>query len=218
MPSFESRLDEALGGDAAAVRELVAAFTPVIQARAVNALVRRGGKMGRDPRQELGDLVQDVLLLLFRDDGRVLRGWNAEKGLGLLGYVGLVATREIGQIVRSGRRSPWALEPWADDALEDAAGGGGDAEAAAGSRDMFDRLYERLAKELAPNALDLFRMLVVESLPIAEVCAQTGLSVDALYSWRSRLLKRARQLLAQMNDTPRPGFTRSPPMQREEGT
>src|SRR5438477_652075 len=105
-------LERALAGERSAVRELVAAFTPVIQARAARALVRgRGGGRGRDPRQELGDLVQDVLLLLFRDDERILRAWRPERGLSLLNYVGLVAEREVRQIAESGRRSPWSLDP-----------------------------------------------------------------------------------------------------------
>ncbi len=195
-------LSRALGGDADAVRELVAAFTPVVQARAARALSRSGRGRGRDPRQELGDLVQDVLLMLFRNDGQVLRTWRADGGLSLVSFVGLVAEREVGHIARSGRRSPWALDPADDAAIERAAPPVESAEAQVGSRDLFDRVHERLASELSESGLQLFRLLVVEELPVADVCAQTGLSADAVYTWRSRLLRRARAVVEELSHLP----------------
>jgi RNA polymerase sigma-70 factor (ECF subfamily) len=201
---LEPALRRALEGDGTAVRALVGAFTPVIQARAARALVRRGRGQGRDPRQELEDLAQDILLMLFRDDARVLRAWQAERGLSLLNYVGLVAEREVGHIARSGRRSPWALDPAEESEIERAAGAGSGPEGLVGSRDMFDRLVAHLREELHERAMELFRLLIVEELPVADVCAMTGLSTDAVYTWRSRLLKRARILLEEMSQSPPP--------------
>jgi RNA polymerase sigma factor (sigma-70 family) len=197
-------LERALRGDIDAVRALVASFTPVIQARAARALTRSGKGRGRDPRQELADLVQDVLLMLFRSDGQVLRTWRADGGLSLVSFVGLVAEREVGHIARSGRRSPWALDPADDAELERVAPRVESAEAQVGSRDLFDRVHERLQDELSDSALNLFRLLVVEELPAADVCAQTGLSADAVYTWRSRLLRRARELIAELSQMPDP--------------
>jgi RNA polymerase sigma-70 factor (ECF subfamily) len=209
-------LPRALAGDVAAVRELVAAFTPVIQARAARALVRRGGAKGRDARQELADLTQDVLLLLFKDDGRILRGWQAERGLSLVNFVGLVAEREVAHIARSGRRSPWSLDPSEDSELERAAPPVASAEGVAVTRDLFDRLHARLQEEMHEKALELFRLLVVEELPAPEVCAITGLSTDAVYTWRSRLLKRSREILSEIAREPAQGSVASRP--RPEGS
>ncbi len=207
-------VERALAGDSEAVRKVIAAFTPVIQARAARALVRAGKGRGRDARQELADLVQDLLLLLFRDDGRILRAWRAERGLSLLNYVGLVAEREVRQIARSGRRSPWSLDPSEDSALERAAPQVASAESAVASRDLLDRLYARLEDELHEKALELFRLLVVEELPAPDVCAMTGLSSDAVYTWRSRLLRRAREILAELA----PGSDPAQPIPDRSGT
>jgi DNA-directed RNA polymerase specialized sigma24 family protein len=204
--SIESLLTAALRGDPSAIRAMVAAFTPVIQARAARALVRRGGAAQRDPRQELGDLTQDVLLLLFRDDARTLRGWQASRGLSLLNYIGLVAEREVGHIARSGKRSPWALEPAEGAELEGAASHTSGPESDVGSRQLFDRLHARLAEELNPRAMDLYRMLVLDDASIVDVSETTGLSADAVYAWRSRLLKRARQLLLEIQGSSPPEF------------
>jgi DNA-directed RNA polymerase specialized sigma24 family protein len=211
MPAPESLLASALAGEPSAVRAMVAAFTPVIQARAARALVRSGRGAARDARQEVGDLTQDVLLLLFREDARVLRAWQPERGLSLLNYVGLVTEREVGHIARSGRRSPWALGPAGDAELDLAPSLASGPESEVGSRDLFDRLHTRLAEELQPRAMDLYRLLVIDEAPIVDVCAATGLSADAVYAWRSRLLKRARQLLEELQTFPVSESTRSKP-------
>jgi RNA polymerase sigma-70 factor (ECF subfamily) len=195
-------LQLALKGDAEAIRSLVASFTPVIQARAARALVRSGRGRGRDARQELADFVQEVLLLLFRNDGHVLRSWRAERGLSLVNFVGLVAEREAVHIARSGRRGPWALDPADVAELERIGPPVASPEGPVGSRDLFDRVYERLEEELSPTALHLFRLLVVEELPRSEVCAMTGLSADAVYAWRSRLLRRTRELVVELSRGP----------------
>jgi DNA-directed RNA polymerase specialized sigma24 family protein len=203
-PDLTSHLGRALAGDEGAIGALVTGMTPVIQARAARALMRggRGRGQGRDVRQELADLVQDVLLLLFREDGRILRAWRSDGGLSFLNYVGLVAEREVGQIARSGRRSPWALDPAEQADIEQASASIESPEGATASREVFDRLIARLEGELHENALYLFKLLVVEELPAAEVCALTGLSTDAVYTWRSRLLRRARELLTELSRMP----------------
>lgn len=204
-PDLRQTLEAALEGQRQAIGELVATLTPVIQARAARALARSGRGRGRDARQELSDLVQEVLLLLFRHDAQVLRGWKPTGGLSLVNFVGLVAEREVGHIARSGRRSPWALDPTEETALERAAPAVASAEAGVGARDLFERVHERLQVELSDQALQLFRLLVIEELPAAEVGTITGLSADAIYTWRHRLLRRARQLLTELSSVPESG-------------
>src|SRR5688572_8174579 len=81
----------ALGGDAAALRRIVATMTPVIRARVGRVLLRRGMFAAGDGPERLQDLVQDVFMELFRDDARVLRAWNPARGLSLANWVGLIA-------------------------------------------------------------------------------------------------------------------------------
>jgi DNA-directed RNA polymerase specialized sigma24 family protein len=209
-PPVESLLAPALQGDPSAVQAMVAALTPIIQARAARALVRKGGPWQRDLRQELGDLTQDVLLLLFREDARILRAWEPSRGLSLLNYVGLVAEREVGHIAQSGKRNPWALDPTEASELEDTACSTAGPESDVGSRQLFDRLHARLAEELNPRAMELYRLLVVEDAPIAKVSERLGLSADAVYAWRSRLLKRARQLLVELQTPSSSEFAPTP--------
>lgn len=194
-----SVLHRGLAGDAGALGALVAAFTPIVQARAARALARRAA--GRHVRQEVEDMTQEVLCLLFQNDGKILRAWDAARGLSLLNYVGLVAEREVGHVLASGRRSPWTLDPTDSVELEAAAGAESSVEERMASQELFDRIHARLRDELSPKGLELFRLLVTEEVSFDDAAAISGLSAGALYTWRSRLLKRARELRDEIEGT-----------------
>jgi RNA polymerase sigma-70 factor (ECF subfamily) len=111
----------ALTGDPTALTELVAVLTPVIQARVARTLLARRHRLagGRDVRQEVEDLSQDVFLTLFSRDARVLRDWQPGRGLSLESFVGLVAERQVLSFLCSGRAEmsgnvPQARSPWKD--------------------------------------------------------------------------------------------------------
>lgn len=191
-------LNGALARDTARTTALVRALAPVVQVRVARALVGRG-KGGRSVREEVSDLTQDVLCTLFADDARVLRSWDKERGLSLRNFVGLVAERHVTHVFRSGRKNPWKDEPIADVDLARHAGATVSPEAAVVSRDTFGHLWKRLAAELSPRGLELFRVLVVEERPVEDVCREMQMQSDAVYAWRSRLLKRARALLAELS-------------------
>jgi RNA polymerase sigma-70 factor (ECF subfamily) len=198
------------GDDAAALRRLVHRLRPVVQARVARKLLvfRDRGAPGRDVRQEVEDLTQEVFLVLFADDARILRGWQAERGLSLENYVGLVAERQAVSLLRTKRRSPWSADPTLAGELErldqlEAGAAEPSAERAAVARDTLGRLLDRLSQELSPLGRQLFELLLVDEVPMAEAAARTGLSSDALYTWRSRLRKLARRILGELSE-PRP--------------
>jgi len=152
-------------------------------------------------RQEVEDLTQEVFLALFADGARVLRSWRPDRGLSLENFIGLVAERLAVSILRSPRRSPWSGDPTLDETL-DAFGTDPSAEREAVSRDTLARLLDRLTEELSPLGRQLFDLLLVQEVPVAEATARTGLSSDAIYTWRSRLRRVARRLLAELSEPP----------------
>jgi RNA polymerase sigma-70 factor (ECF subfamily) len=193
-------IERALMGDEAAIRGLVDALTPVIQARVTRGLRRRSGGRGRDVAQEVEDITQEVFVALFDDDGRTLRAWDPSRGLSLANFVGMVAERQVASILRTGRRSPWTEDPTADDALDHSAGASPGPELRVVSRELFATIVRRLRDELSPRGLELFYMAVVEELPVDVVCAQLGMQPDAVYAWRSRIAKRVRRIAAELDD------------------
>jgi RNA polymerase sigma-70 factor (ECF subfamily) len=194
-------LGQALTGDSTALTRLVSLLTPVIQARVARTLLTRRFRLagGRDVRQEVEDLSQEVFLALFSRGGRVLRAWEPERGLSLENFVGLVAERQVLSFLRSSRRNPWPEETsLAEDELDTETEDSGPEETAA-SREHLALLLDRLREEVSPLGWRLFQLLFVQELSQPEVEAASGLSADAVYAWRSRLRRVARKLLAEMS-------------------
>lgn len=205
---------EALAGDRDALARLVAVLTPVIQARVARTLLARQSCLGagRNVRQEVEDLTQEVFLSLFEKDGHVLRSWKAGLGLSLENFVGLVTERRVISSLRSGKRNPWKEEPVPDEDLEGPSSDPGPEEIAE-IREQLHLLLDRMREELSPLGWHLFELLFVEERSVPETMADTGLSADAVYAWRSRLRRLAKDLLAELS-----GKTEPARKTRKDGT
>jgi DNA-directed RNA polymerase specialized sigma24 family protein len=171
---------DALAGDQLALTRLVASLTPVVQARVARTLLARRASRagGRNLRHEVEDLSQEIFLALFASGGRVLRSWRAERGLSLESFVGLVSERHVVSFLRSGRRNPW--------------------------REQLGLLLERLQRTLSPLGRQVFELLFVQELSLPEAMARSGLSADAVYAWRSRLRRAAREAMAELSKSGSP--------------
>ena len=190
----------ALAGDQTALNRLVAKLTPVIHARVSRTLLARRSFLAnrRDLRQDIEDQTQEVFLKLFARDGHVLRSWQAERGLSLENFVGLVAKRQAISFLR--RLWPWKGDsPLAEDEI-DIVAPCRDPEVVAESRELLSCLLDRLHEKLSPLGWQLFQLLFVQDLSPAEVQKKTGLSAVAVYAWRSRLPRLARKLQAEMSE------------------
>lgn len=195
-------VQRALAGEAGALERLVAVLTPVVQARVARTLLlrRRGASEGRNVRQEVEDLSQDIFLLLFAEGAKVLRSWQPGRGLTLANFVGLVAERRTASVLRSGRRSPWQEDPTLPADLDRATAPESGPEEITASREQLRLLLHRLTEELSPLGRHLFDLLFVRELAIPDIVARTGLNPDAVYAWRSRLRRLARRLLAENSE------------------
>lgn len=217
-------LDATLAGQPGPTRELVKRLAPVVQARVARVLVRRRGARGRDVRQEVEDLAQEVFAALFADGARTLRAWDPARGLSLVSFCGLVAERETASILRSGRRSPWTEAATELEELERELEHVVPAEAVVATRERLAIVVDRLRDALSPRGLELFQRLVVEEESVATVCEATGLSADAVYAWKSRILKVVRKLVTDVAQSepalvasgPHPSRRRTPSMDEEK--
>lgn len=169
-------------------------LTPIVEAR-VARLLRRRRPDGRDTRQELPDLVQQVFVALLENDARILRTWAPERGMSLENFVGLVAEREVLSIFRSGRRTPF------DRATEELPETLGDStlDARTLSKELLMHLVDQIRTELSPQGLVLFERIVVQEEPPATIASSLGMSLDAIYAWRSRLLRRLRAIASELH-------------------
>ena len=190
----------AVARDRKATHELVGQLSPVIQARAARALVRRRSSAGgRDARQEIKDLTQHVLMVLFAEGGRTLLRWDPEGGASLVNFVGVIAEREIASILRSRRRSPWGEEPTEDGDLAELNTIDPGHEERAISKDLLRVALDRVRERLNERGLEMFYWIVIDGHTVDEVCALAGMKPDAVYAWRSRLAKLLRDIAAEIS-------------------
>ena len=214
MPLSSEALSRAIRGDDGAVRLLVKALSPIVQVRVGRALMRhRKAMSAQQVRQETEDLCQETFALLFADQARVLRGWDEHKGLSLQNFVGLIAERVAFSWLRTGRKNAWRELPMegndlmrsADRAAESEldnlamARGATSPESQVATRETLERVVERLKVELPPNGYQVFYLVYVAGKSSREVCEIMGLKPDTVYSWRSRLMKRARAILSEIS-------------------
>lgn len=196
MKTSDARIERALNGDAAAAAELVESLLPIIRKRVTAALLRGRDRIGRSVTEEAGDLTQEVLLALFRDDGRILRAWQPERGLTLEQFVGFIARRHVLSTLRNRQRNPFEMQPIDPAELEaqPASGGRRDAHGSTESRQSLERLTAALGERLSPAGLEMFRRLFVEEESVRDVSQSLGLTPECVYQWRTRIKKAALEL------------------------
>ena len=194
-----SLVRRAVAGDARAVRALVTRLTPVIQARAARALLRRGrGLSRRDVRQEVEDLVQTVFAALFENGGKLLFDWDPSRGKSFHNYVALVADSRLASLLRTQRGRVWPDDPMDDEALEASAEVLIGPEPVIHSREELDLVMRRFREVVSDRGHELFVMLYVEERSAEEVSRLSGLSVENVHAHKSRLGKLARRVAAEV--------------------
>ncbi len=189
-------IERALGGDRQAKNALVAYLEPVIQIEVGRALRPAARLDGRNWRQEMLDLVQDVFVVLFADDLKVLRSWDPQRGLSLRGFVGLVGFRHVLSALKTKRRNPYAAMLVASDVLDAQRPLAGDLAGEVANREELDLVLREIRAQFSERDLVLFRILYLEGGDTEDACAITGMRRGAVYAWRGRLKKRVEKIRA----------------------
>ncbi|MBZ5712899.1 sigma-70 family RNA polymerase sigma factor [Nannocystis pusilla] len=190
------QVQQALDGDRPALTALVRALLPVIRVEVGVALVRRALPRRRDPRQDVDDFAQDVLLYLLADGGRLLRQWDPERGRSLPSFVRLIARQRVARVLHGHRGNPWSDEPTAHDDLEPVMPETSRDDRLLESREELRALLERLRAHLNERGLVLFEEIYVQQRPIAEVAHELGMTREAVDAWNTRTRNLARRLAA----------------------
>ncbi len=190
-------IKSALEGDRAALRRLVEQLVPVIRVEVGVALSRQARIRRRDPRQEVDDFTQEMLVRLLADDGKLLRMWDPARGRSLASFVRLITRQRVSRALQRFKGNPWSAEPtepsdfeYLGEAREAGRGEGTRVE----SRIELRSLLERLRAHLNERGLQLFQLIYVEQKPIREVCDELGMTRGAVDAWNSRTRKLARRL------------------------
>lgn len=182
----------AVTGDRGSARSLIQRLEPTVQARIAWVLRNtRSGQVHR--RQDLEDLVQEVFVGLFARGGRDLQRWVPERGLTLDGFVALLAQRRVISILRSRRRNPFqvVLALMREQEPEEAPA----VDQGLAAREQLEKTLQRLGERLSPLGWQMFQRIFVSGQDVDIICRDTGLSIQAVYQWRSRLRGLLRRIL-----------------------
>ncbi len=178
-------------GDRRELARLVEHLLPVLTVEVGVTLQRRGRLQGRDARQDVDDFVQDILVHLLSNQGKVLLRWDPSRGRSLPSFVRLVARHRISRSLEGFRGNPWSSQPTDNDGLD---AGDSSPSRRIESRVQLTTVLDRIHSQLNERGVRLFHFLYVEQRSIAEVCELEGMSRAALDQWNARLRKTARRL------------------------
>ncbi len=173
---------------------LVQVLRPAIESEVALSFRRTARLAGRDSEQEVGDTTQEVFVCLLADNAKVLRSWDPRKGSGLRSFVRLVTRRRVASILRSGKKNPWQELPTPLGTVESMLNARACENRQLESADTLRKIVAAMAQRFGPRGIALFRMLYLEGRTIQEVRASTGMTRDALYAWRARLKRMAKQV------------------------
>lgn len=182
-------------------RRVLAAWLLAVVDREVRIVLRPIAlRYRRDLRDVAEDLVQDILLALLHDDGRVLRTWDPARGMKLRSFVALVVRRYVYRRFRGFRGNPWASDPAAAEDLvahlEDGIGAQPSLLADIEYRLQLDAILGVLHGELNERDWRLFTRLFIEQHSPAAVGEEEGMSENSVHKWSSRFHARVRRLFA----------------------
>lgn len=149
---------------------------------------------------DVDDLVQEVLAILLRElptfqhNGRkgAFRAWL--RGI-LLNRLRDFRRQRAPATVQEGADSDWRLDNLADDRSELAQQWDREHD-----QNVVNRLLQLIAGDFEPRTWQAFRAFVMEGRSATDVAAELGMSVGAVWSAKSHVLKRLRHEAREMLD------------------
>jgi RNA polymerase sigma-70 factor (ECF subfamily) len=122
--------------------------------------------------------------------------------MSLLNFVGMIARRRAAAILRSGRQSAWAERPTPDAPSVAPFESHDAAETRQIHREEVRQIWWYFATELSVRQLAMLRALVLDERSIDEVSTTFDVSPNAIYTFRSRMKRRARDFCCELHALP----------------
>ena len=167
----------------------------------------RGFCRGRGLQEaDAADVGQEVLAQVAHS----IRSFQYEPGRGRFrDWLGTVTRRKIARFVAARDRGDRAVGgEWADGHFEATESPEADTEWTSAFHDRILRVaLARVRHDFEPTTWNAFERIWLDDCPAAETAAALGLTIDAVYAAKSRVLKRLREeAVAMADDLPFPGL------------
>lgn len=194
-------LAAALAGRPDKIRDLIDSLMPVVVVRVRRVLARNPARV---PclTQDVDEVVQETFLVLFARDSRLLRNYDSDRGMSLANYVGQIAEREAGRVIRArsaDKRRGETLTAPDDLKMTRAPDGGEGSEEQLVRQERARALLQRLRDRLTPESFLIFELMYVRLLPAPEVAAMIGCEVQAVYTRKSRIRTTLREVIEEFD-------------------
>jgi len=177
--------------------ELIILVTPCVLARIKKLLLKRGIGSRGDVDQDARQFCHEVFKVFFLEDGgHHARSWEPERG-SFETYAAVFAETRVAGWLRKKTEAP--LPDPAD--LEDAMpmpDSSQTPERIFESRELVEKLLQILRDEFSDLGQRLIELLFVEHREVDEICALMNMTPEAVYKWKSRLLRRMRIIAIQI--------------------
>jgi RNA polymerase sigma-70 factor (ECF subfamily) len=168
-------------------QELTRRFSPLIAACVTRTLRRYGAAA----TVETHDLVNEVWVALLRDDKRKLRQYDAQRGARLTSFIGLVATHVTIDHLRTPRAEELALDGMTEEQLATRV----EAPAERIERRQEAARARQAVRRLSRSDRALFASYVDDEQEPEAIARDWGVSVNTIYSRKSRIRRQLQQLL-----------------------
>jgi len=192
VPSVALTVQAYLAGEAGAGERLVEEFHGVVR----EAIARFLALWARGRADLVDDLTNEVFVALLRDDGRKLRTFAGRHGCSFAGWLRVVAVRLTIDRLRRETRLMSLDDDTApmEDLRRRLQAPGPDPERALQGRETVERLLHAV-EGLADKDRLLAELHLVRGAPLEDVARALGVSMNAAYVRKSRLLDRLRRAL-----------------------
>ncbi|WP_168204131.1 RNA polymerase sigma factor [Aliikangiella coralliicola] len=191
-------VSQAISGNRHAIRRLIRLLTPVIQSSVAHILTRtRSDSSSCDIHAEVADYCQDIFMLLFKNDSKILRSWDPDKGMSLNSFISLITKRRVISALRQEKLTHRLDDKTIEQKIE-CHRNVPDIETQFIERQLLLNIISSLKKDISELGYDLFIQLFLFERTPEEISAKTGVSKNSIYVWKNRLRKKAKDILQKL--------------------
>jgi RNA polymerase sigma-70 factor, ECF subfamily len=197
-------IKEAAAGNRTAQRTICERLVHPVQCGVARALRRWPLPRDCDLREVRKDFMQEAFVALFANGWSDLRRWDPERG-SFDSYFILVTECTVFAALRTRKQNPGTYKPTEDDDLarfiEEREPVVANPEEVLMNAARLPAVLDAAREQMAGKGrwLEMFELIIVENRPVAEICANTGLTPDAVYQWRVRLAALLRRIAAKLS-------------------
>jgi len=198
---MRSIIERALAGDGKATDALLEAFDRAARP-AIGAVIRRAWvhRRVRDANADMKELLQDVFVKLWKNNGEHLLEWDPNLG-SFNTYIGRIAERHA----IDKYRGPGKKFAENDDDVPDAPDEKETPEQQTEMMDFRRKILDGMRGHLkGTKQQQMFSLLVEQGLTVEEICRQSGASADSVYQWREFFKKLAGEVRNEIASNPAP--------------